>query len=263
MSREQDLLFCKIAVTNGLVTEEQAKKALNIANQREMESGRRPMIGAIFSKYNLMRQQDVQALYQAVNKRLGISGAPLAGTLTASHRPHGRPRDRKGPPKKIDPTTLWMGIGFGVVFLGIIVGMVIMWFLHDPGTDDDAAAKKSTVASGTETPGGGTGASSTGGGDSGDAADGGGAGATPAAERKMDPEQERKLQQLLRDTRMDYADGNIQRAKGRLEGALKEIDAKKVFVRADLLDQIKRERDDYAKELSGGGDDDDDLGDDL
>ena len=78
MSQKQDLLFCKIAISNGRVTQDQAKKCLAIANKRELETGRRPTIGSVFSKYNLMRKQEVQAVYEAIAKRTGMP-IPQAG----------------------------------------------------------------------------------------------------------------------------------------------------------------------------------------
>ena len=83
MSQKQDLLFCKIAIANGRVSEDQAKKCLAIANKREQETGRRPTIGSVFSKYNLMGKQEVKFVYEAVQKRTGMpvpmAGAPAAG----------------------------------------------------------------------------------------------------------------------------------------------------------------------------------------
>src|SRR2546428_3976010 len=70
MSRQQDLLFCKIAITSGKVTQEDAQKCLAIANRLEAEGRDRPQVGVIFFKKNLLAGDDVQRIYGAVKKRL-------------------------------------------------------------------------------------------------------------------------------------------------------------------------------------------------
>lgn len=145
MSRQEDILFCKIAVLNGLVTQEQAQKCLVVCNRREQESGRRPMVGAVFTKYNLLRTQEVQRIYTAVGKRLGTpagamrpppptrkrGGAPRGGAVTAR-------REQKAA-RRVDPNTLWTGIGFGVVFLGVIAAMLVLW-ITNPGKTNETKA---------------------------------------------------------------------------------------------------------------------------
>ena len=123
MSQKEDVLFCKIAITNGLVTEVDAQKVLALCDKREREAGRRPLIGAVFTKYNLLKQQDVQKVYDALRKRTG--GAVGAERVTAAARGKGGAAlKRRAEPVKakrpIDPTTLWMGVGGMVVFLGIV-----------------------------------------------------------------------------------------------------------------------------------------------
>ena len=146
MSQKQDLLFCKIAISNGRVTQDQAKKCLAIANKRELETGRRPTIGSVFSKYNLMRKQEVQAVYEAIAKRTGMpipqmGGAPSKGAVA---RTGGRGRKPSfaddAPARRVDPNTLALGVAFGVIFLGIIIGHmmgiglgVIVDFIWFPG----------------------------------------------------------------------------------------------------------------------------------
>jgi hypothetical protein len=144
MSQKEDVLFCKIAITTGLVSPVQAQKVLAICNKREKEEGRRPLIGAVFSKYNLMQTQEVQKIYEAVNKRTGGAMGPASrlknarserGSTAAAGRRGGGGRDRaRGPggrapaAKQVYPQTLWLGIGFGVVFLGVVITILVMLF---------------------------------------------------------------------------------------------------------------------------------------
>ena len=161
MGRQQDILFCKIAISTGLVNQDQAEKCLILCDRREREGKRRPMVGAVFSKYKLMRAEEVQRIYAAVNKRLGSTAmSPTAGGRLATRRRGragnstrgngaatrirslGRPR---APKKSVDKNTLWMGIGFGVVFVGVL--FVIMFLFSKAGTSP--AAKAPDLGSGT------------------------------------------------------------------------------------------------------------------
>jgi len=160
MSREQDLLFCKIAISTGKVTQDVAQKCLALANRFESEGKKRPQVGAIFLKQNLLSGEDVQKIYGAVQKRLEVHGGAPAATAV-----HGRPaapaparapaRGPAHPPArparvrdqrtyapaaaqgrsvkpvkhrevetKIDPTTLWLGVSMLVVVL-IAVGVIL------------------------------------------------------------------------------------------------------------------------------------------
>jgi hypothetical protein len=139
MPPKEELLFCKIAIMNGLVSETDAQKVLTLCDKREKEAGRRPSIGAVFSKYNLMRTRDVEKVYDAVRKRSGSSvGLPKAGSKSTTMRSRsGRStlRSVKVDParmekvkgqKGLDNTTLFLGIGSGVVFVGILLTMILL-----------------------------------------------------------------------------------------------------------------------------------------
>jgi hypothetical protein len=168
MSQKDDVIFCKIAITNGLVSEAQAQKVLSICQKRENEQGRRPPIGDVFAKYNLMKTQDVRRIYEAVSKRTGkpvpatssrdgsattrrnggkTTTFRRAGATTARLRPPDRqPKEGRG----IDPTTLWMGISGLVVFLGVIVTISYLVFFSS-GSDTE---KPATVSSESSSSGG-------------------------------------------------------------------------------------------------------------
>jgi len=137
MSREQDILFCKIAISTGIVSQAQAQKCLALCEKREKEGKRRPMVGALCSKYKLMSPADVQRVYTAVNKRLGASGGRSAGPTT-----DGKPRSQRGSRRgrrrgstrrkttarrKLDRNTLVVGGGFGLVFVAVLVTIVMMY----------------------------------------------------------------------------------------------------------------------------------------
>jgi hypothetical protein len=161
MSQEQDLLFCKIAISTGKVAQEVAQKCLALANRFEAEGKRRPQVGAIFLKQNLLSTEDVQKIYGAVQKRLEAQGAPVAQATAVSQRSATakaagkaapaagqRPQSKKQPAaparpstakavrpthkatgEKIDKTTLWIGIATGVVFIAVIVTILVILLL--------------------------------------------------------------------------------------------------------------------------------------
>jgi hypothetical protein len=147
MSRREDVLFCQLAVSNGIVTKEQAQKALSLCDKKEIETGKRPLIGTLFSKYNLMGAQDVKRIYGAVEKRLGVAVSPQRAEPrgTASRR-RGSPRSRADEAaqdgkvrrtKPPDPKTLWLGIGGLVVFLAVltIIGVIVFKGRGEEGKD--------------------------------------------------------------------------------------------------------------------------------
>src|SRR2546426_4065790 len=155
MSQKEDVIFCKIAITNGLVTEEQAQKVLSICQKRENEQGRRPPIGDVFAKYNLMKSQDVRRIYEAVSKRTGkpvpqsssagrgngkTTTIRKTGATTARFRRSGLASEREPKASRgIDPTTLWMGISGGVVFVAGGFSL-LFFFFRTPGTHPPAKA---------------------------------------------------------------------------------------------------------------------------
>ncbi len=137
MSAREDILFCKIAITSGLVKEVDAQKILSICEKRERETGRRPMIGAVFEKYNLLQKQDVQRVYQAIQKRTGQAAGAERVTQQARSRGVGS-RKQAAPGKargKVDQQTLVMGIGSIVVVLGILGFMILKLMEPKAGTE--------------------------------------------------------------------------------------------------------------------------------
>jgi hypothetical protein len=152
MSRDQDLLFCKIAIQSGKLTQEVAQQCLTLANRFEAEGKRRPQVGALFLQQNLLSKEDVQRIYGAVQKRMeshspsaedaaSAAAAIARGQRQAVRPPAARAAARPGAPAvaghsravrvahrqaetKIEVTQLYLGIGFGVVFL-ICIGALI------------------------------------------------------------------------------------------------------------------------------------------
>jgi hypothetical protein len=107
-------------------------------------------VGAVFTKYNLLRAEDVQQLYKAVNKRLGRA----AGPVRVAEPPKGKGRKarkaakgksgRRAGARKVDPNTLWKGIAGGVVFLGVLIAMFVL--IITSGTDKEGGEKTGTQA---------------------------------------------------------------------------------------------------------------------
>lgn len=285
-------MFCKIAVANGMVTEEQAKKCLAIANKREQETGRRPQVGAIFSKYNLLRRQDVQMVYDAVNKRLAASGGGASGRIgvvkgaanaragaipatargrEAAVRPRGRRgygyagREEREVARKVDPTTLWVGIAFGVIFVGIVIGIVVMFFsagmrrAQETGTTDVAgkteASPGSTAKVATTGASGSSGGGATGAGAGGAAASGTGAqpGETPAGGKVLaDPDQEGKIRQWIHDA-LDKAQADEAGALALMEKLRQEVAAKNLQLSKEVEFEIDDLYQDLKRRVQQGG----------
>ena len=268
MSQKQDLLFCKIAISNGRVTQDQAKKCLAITNKRELETGRRPSIGSVFSKYNLMQKQEVNAIYEAIAKRTGIAppsaGVPAAGGGRGSTQLASRGRkpsfaDER--PRRVDPNTLWLGVAFGVIFLGIVVGLVWMFVSH---TVEDPAEKKKSAGAGVAVP---AGAEDPAAGAAATAATAAGAAGVkpPSAPIKaavMNETDRLKIRQYLSDARqLSLVDAA--RALSNLQKLETEIDKKiaaGTFIdpglKAEISSEIKNLKLDVSGAESAGGDDD-------
>lgn len=146
MTKEEDLLFCQIAIQTGMVNQDDAKKCLSLAQKLEKEGKRRPSIGAIFVKTNLISQPNVQKLQQAVRKRQQASGATAAGGAGRRGGVRGGRRTRRargaepearrrampkrggGGRRRVSQGTAWLYVGSGVVFLVLIISMVYMLF---------------------------------------------------------------------------------------------------------------------------------------
>jgi len=262
MSQKQDLLFCKIAIANGRVSEDQAKKCLAIANKREQETGRRPSIGSVFSKYNLMGKQEVKFVYEAVQKRTGMpvpmAGAPAAGGGRAakSRKPSFADEARQ---RRVDPNVLWLGVAFGVIFLGIVVALVIMFATHSgpdkPGEDGAPAVAAPAGAAGTPagTAAGGAGTPAAGAPAAGTA--GGTPGSAPAAPTGMREDHRRLIRQRLTDARHASLTDAV-KALGMLNTLKSTIDDKKIVVDSGLMNELNSE----IKHLKDGDSGSDDEG---
>ncbi len=277
MSQKQDLLFCKIAISNGRVTQDQAKKCLAIANKRELETGRRPTIGSVFSKYNLMRKQEVHAVYEAIAKRTGMpipqaGGAPGKGSVARAGGKGRKPSFADdAPARRVDPNTLALGIAFGIIFLGIIVGLVVMFVIgpskpEKPDGDAPAVAgsagETGTGAASGSSVDGTAGASATG--------SGGTPGTAPPAPTEMRPDQKRVIVQKLADARHASLT-NTEQALSMLIQLKTAISEKNVLVEPGLMAEIEADIKYYktgeeSTPADAGGDDDgldDGLDDDL
>ena len=262
MSQKQDLLFCKIAIANGRVSEDQAKKCLAIANKREQETGRRPTIGSVFSKYNLMGKQEVKFVYEAVQKRTGMpvpmAGAPAAGGGRAakSRKPSFADEARQ---RRVDPNVLWLGVAFGVIFLGIVVALVIMFVTHSgsdkPGEEGaPAIAAPAGTSAGTAAGGAGAPAGAAADGTAGAAA-GGAPGTAPAVPGEMREDHRRLIRQRLTDARHASLTDAV-KALGMLNTLKSTIDDKKIVVDPGLMNELNSE----IKHLTTGDSGSDDEG---
>ena len=283
MSQKQDLLFCKIAIANGRVTEDQAKKCLAIANKRELETGRRPTIGSVFSKYNLMRKPEVAAVYEAIAKRTGmavpVAGAPAAnsGRVGAAARAGGK--GRKGSfsddsrQRRVDPNALALGVAFGVIFIGIIVTLLIMFLTHGPegpgeGDDPTVAGTEAGASATGEPAGAGAAAGTTAAGTPGTAAGGtagGTPGTAPVTPTVMRDDHRRTIRQRLTDARHASLTDTA-KALGMLKTLKSTIVDKKIFVDPGLMTELDSEIKHLETGDDGGdapGDDDSGLDDDL
>mgnify|MGYP001235529587 CR=1 FL=1 len=263
MSQKQDLLFCKIAIANGRVSEDQAKKCLAIANKREQETGRRPTIGSIFSKYNLMGKQEVKFVYEAVYKRTGMpvptAGAPAAGGGRGgrTRKPSFADETRQ---RRVDPNVLWLGVAFGVIFLGIVIALVVMFVTHSgpdkPGEEGAPAIAAPEGAAGTPagTAAGGAGAPAGAAAGAAGAA-GGTPGAAPAVSGEMREDHRRLIRQRLTDARhASLTDAT--KALGMLNTLKSTIDDKKIVVDPGLMNELNSE----IKHLTTGDSGSDDEG---
>ena len=156
MARKEDLLFCKIAIAHGVVTQAQAQKVLAHVEKREREDGKRPRIGTVFAKANLIEGDQVRTIYEAISKRTGrpAGGRPAAGgrQRAASARAGGRsrrgrePTRARAPRREIDPQTLWTGVGFGVVFL-VVIGIIMFLFIRSGAKPDPSLAESAAPSS--------------------------------------------------------------------------------------------------------------------
>ena len=170
MTKEEDLLFCQIAIQTGMVNQDDAKKCLSLAQKLENEGKRRPSIGAIFVKTNLISQPNVQKLQQAVRKRQQVGGATAArgagrrggvrgGRRARGDEPEARrramPKRGGGGRRRVSQGTAWLYIGSGVVFLVLIISMGYMLVRaaqKGAGTGGDAPTVTDSGGAGTSVP---------------------------------------------------------------------------------------------------------------
>lgn len=230
MPPKEDLLFCKIAISTGLVTQAQAQKVLAICTKTEREEGRRPRIGKVFTQFKVLKAPQVQAIYQALDKRAATGNAPAPrsrrggtsgrGSTSTRHGGGGRSGrarnsrrpERQGPPARaVDPKTLYTGIAFGVLFL-LALG-IMTWMLMSPSkkfTPESGATTE--VAAGSKTspiaPGKGPAPVA--------------APAPPPVARPLGTDLELRFRTLLGDLRLDIAD-NPRRGLASLESARRQL----------------------------------------
>ena len=87
MSKQEELLFCKIAIETGRVSEDEARRCLAYANKLEASGQARPRMGTVFVKAKLLGQQDVQRIYQAMQRRQGaVADSTATRTRLAQKR---------------------------------------------------------------------------------------------------------------------------------------------------------------------------------
>ena len=117
-----------------MVSQQQAQKVLAFVDKRQQETGRRPIVAAVFTKHQLMTTQQVQKVKAAVAKRLG-EAAPLHQPLSPRRTGGGGRGRRRGREKSgkrpIDQQTLVMGAGFGVVFVGVLITIIYLYLIGD------------------------------------------------------------------------------------------------------------------------------------
>lgn len=128
MSRDADILFCKIAMTHGMVSPQQAQKVLALLDKREAETGRRPIVAAVFTKNKLMTTEQAQQIKAAVAKRLG-QAVPVPPPVASRGSAARRRRREKAPKRPVDQQTLMMGAGFGVVFVGVLITICYLYLV--------------------------------------------------------------------------------------------------------------------------------------
>ena len=149
MSRDADILFCKIAITAGMVSQEQAQKVLAFLDRREREAGRRPLVGAVFAKHQLLSPQQVQKVNAAVTKRRG-DAAVVTRSAPTPRGEAGRARKRQGrksSKRPVDQQTLIMGSGYGVVFVGVLIALCYLFVVKSPGGGPSASTRAVTNGS--------------------------------------------------------------------------------------------------------------------
>jgi hypothetical protein len=247
MSRQVDVMFCKIAMSTGMVTEDVAKKVLALCDKREIETGRRPLIGALFTKHNILGKDHVQRIYAAVEKRLGRSVGPVLAPVKGGRGGEARRDKRAKPVRPIDPKTLWLGVGGLLVFLGIVIVMAVVLMMPDkkPAETTSAAGAGGAGAASSYTPGGGSG--------SGPAAKAGPGAASGAARKEIPREVLLEVQSNINDARSEMSGDPEMRLRS-LEKTEKSLRDQGYEPPPALLSALKDLRD-LVKQEGGGSTD--------
>jgi len=146
MSKEENVLFCKIAVHNKLVDLEDANACLREANQEEID------VAEIFVEEELLSEDQARQISTAVKRKLN-NGAKT--TKPAKKRPgksipkseNRAPRSgvRKRPVKKVNQTQLAVSISSMVVVVIVIVIVAFFWVSQNE--DDNGTTDTSTESS--------------------------------------------------------------------------------------------------------------------
>lgn len=158
MSKQEELLFCKIAIETGRVSEDEAKRCLAYANKLEASGQARPRMGTVFVKAKLLGQQDVQRIYQAMQRRQGAvadstatrtrlaqkRGRGKRGTASARRSPESSAptRDRTRPgagPRRVSSRSMVFSI-LSLVAVFVMLG-VIGLLLYYAGSSDGTVAQ--------------------------------------------------------------------------------------------------------------------------
>ena len=156
MSQQEDILFCNIAIQGGMVAAEDAKRCLAYANKVEASGKARPRIGSVFMKAKILSQQNVQRIYQAIEKR-GISSAESSAAQATAGRPRGRGarqeprRVERRPRARVDPRTLTIGIISLVALVAASMAMGIMVIRQRAPGDEVTTPSNHPQAGGSNT----------------------------------------------------------------------------------------------------------------
>ena len=167
----------------------------------------------------------------------------------------------------MDPNTLALGIAFGVIFLGIIIGLVVM-FVIGPSKPEKPDAGAPAVAGSAGEAGTGAASGSPASGTAGTPATGQGGtpGTAPPAPAEMRPDQKRVIKQKLADARHASLT-NTEQALSMLIQLKTAITDKNIIVEPGLMAEIEADIKYYKTGEEGAGTEaggaDDGLDDDL
>ena len=155
--------------------------------------------------------------------------------------------------RRVDPNVLWRGVAFGVIFLGIVVALVVMFVTHSgpdkPGEDGTPAVAAPAGAAGTPagTAAGGAAAAPAGG------AAGGTPGTAPVVPAGMREDHRRLIRQRLTDARHASLTDAV-KALGMLNTLKSTIEDKKIVVDSGLMNELNSEIK-HLKDGDSGSDD--------